>query len=62
MSDLPRAVAKASSRLAALEQEMAAGTWRPTVETLTVIVRHTLGIVAALEATIPTVAAVRSSS
>ncbi len=62
MNEIPRAIGKAATRLADVEHGIAAGTWRPTPETLTVILRHTLGIVAALEATVPTTATAQSSS
>lgn len=62
MTDVDRAMGKATHRLATMEQEIAAGTWHPTPETLTVILRHTLGIVAALHATVSPAAAALSSS
>ena len=55
-----RGLARAEARLGELEQHVAAGTWRLTPETLTVILRHTLGIVAALQATVVSTAAVSS--
>lgn len=61
MSDLSYALGKAASRLSAVEREIAQGTWRPSPDMATVILRHTLGIIAALQATIGPVAAMSSS-
>ena len=55
-----RTIAHAAARLGEIERGIAAGTWHPTTETLTVILRHTLGIVAALQATVVSTAAVSS--
>lgn len=50
------------ARVTEMERGIAAGTWRLTPETVTVILRHTLGIVTALEATMPTSGVAQSSS
>jgi len=50
--DTPKAgrlIRNVSNRRAQLEEQLAHGTWNPTAETMTVILRHTLGILQALQ-------------
>jgi len=62
VTDFDRAMGKARSRLEMAEAQAAEGTWHPTPDTITALIRHTLGIVAALQAAIqPAATALRSS-
>jgi len=61
LSEVAHTLGKTASRLAAIEDDVVTGTWRPTPETMTVILRHTLGIVAALQAIVVTMEAAASS-
>jgi len=50
-----------ANRRAHLEDQLANGTWQPTAETMAVVMRHTLGILQALQVAVAPNAAVIST-
>ena len=60
--DAGRLLRNVAHRRAQLEEQLAHGTWHPTADTMAVILRHTLGILQAVQVAVVADASEISSS